>query len=219
MTITGEEAVRHLEDVVRHYEAACENKKRREIGDAVISELYVRLRAALFRLAPLNSEYASEARDICSNVGWSAEYKAVQLYGVAKSLKRDYEQQFISATFAALVRADVFDDFLEMADHLLTAGYKDPAAVIVGAVLEEHLRKLCAHHAISIVENGKSRKADSLNNELGSKSVYSKLDQKSVTAWQDLRNKAAHGEFTAYSDAQVDLMLKGVRDFVSRYPA
>src|SRR3990172_1095845 len=191
MKITGEEAVRHLEDVVRHYEAAYENKNRREIGDAVISELYVRLRAALFRLAPLNSEYASEARDICSNDDWSAEYKAVQLYGVAKSLKRDYEQQFISATFAALVRADVFDDFLEMGDHLLTAGYKDPAAVIVGAVLEEHLRKLCAHHAIPIVENGKSRKADSLNSELSSKSVYSKLDQKSVTAWQDLRNKAA----------------------------
>jgi hypothetical protein len=117
------------------------------------------------------------------------------------------------------VRADVFDDFLEMADHLLTAGYKDPAAVIVGAVLEEHLRRLCAHHAIPISENGRARKADSLNIDLASKTVYSKLDQKSITAWQDLRNKAAHGEFALYTDAQVDLMLKGVRDFVSRYPA
>ena len=26
--------------------------------------------------------------------------------------------------------------------------------------------------------------------------VYSTLDQKSVTAWLDLRNKAAHGKFT-----------------------
>lgn len=217
MKVTREEAVRHLDDVVRHYQIA--NANPRTVDDAVIAELYVRLRAALFRLAPWDSEYINEARRICSNEHWDQKYRAQLLFGIVKSLKRDYENEFISATFAALVRADVFDDFLEMADHLLIAGYKDPAAVIVGAVLEEHLRKLCVHHAIQIAEKGKSRKADSLNADLASKSVYSKLDQKGVTAWQDLRNKAAHGEFTAYSDAQVDLMLKGVRDFVSRYPA
>ena len=122
MKVTREEAVRHLEDVVRHYEVTYANP--RAINDAVIKELYVRLRAALFRLAPPNSEYAREAQVILSNDNWGTKSKTEELYGVAKSLKRDYEQQFISATFAALVRADVFDDFLEMADHLLTAGFK-----------------------------------------------------------------------------------------------
>ncbi len=217
MKITREEAVRHLEDVIRHYELAYAIP--RSVTDAMEVELNVRLRAAILRLAPLDSEYEREARNIVSTTNWSLAYRTELLFGVAKSLKQDYEQQFISATFAALVRADVFDDFLEMADHLLTSGYKDPSAVIVGAVLEEHLRRLCARHAIPISENGRARKADSLNTDLATKAVYSKLDQKSVTAWEDLRNKAAHGEFASYADAQVDLMLKGVRDFVSRYPA
>jgi hypothetical protein len=30
-----------------------------------------------------------------------------------------------------------------MAEHLLDQKYKDPATVVVGSVLEEHLRQLC----------------------------------------------------------------------------
>ena len=46
--------------------------------------------------------------------------------------------------------------------------------------------------------------------------VYSKLDQKNVTAWLDLRNKAAHGKYAEYQIEQVALMLDGVRNFVTR---
>ena len=129
------------------------------------------------------------------------------------------DQSMHEHSFAALVRSDLFADFLEMAEHLLNTGYKDPAAVLVGAILEEHLRKLCHKHGIPTSEKTKPRKAESLNSDLASSNIYSRLDQKSVTAWQDLRNKAAHGHFSEYADAQVDLMLKGVRDFVSRLPA
>src|SRR5206468_3819609 len=99
------------------------------------------------------------------------------------------------------------------------SGYKDPAAVLIGAVLEEHLRKLCIANHIPLLDSNRPRKAEALNADLAGKAVYTKLDQKSVTAWQDLRNKAAHGQFSAYTDAQVDLMHRSVRDFVSRLPA
>ncbi len=217
MRITEDEAVRHLQDVIHHCESVFSPYGKPK--DAEVEEVYVRLRAALVRLAPSNSEYANRAREVIQEGVIATSWRAELLCAVAKSLKRDFEQQFVSSTFAALVRAEVFDDLLEMGEHLLIAGYKDPAAVVIGAVLEEHLRKLCARHGVSVAENGKPRKADALNAELASKDIYSKLDQKSVTAWQDLRNKAAHGDFASYGDAQVDLMLKGVRDFVSRYPA
>lgn len=119
-----------------------------------------------------------------------------------------------------LVSAEIFADFLEMADHLLEEKYKDAAAVITGSVLEEHLRQLCQKNGIDVefVNNGKvkPKKADLLNADLAKNAVYNKLDQKNVTAWLDLRNKAAHGKYNEYSIEQVALMLQGVSDFMVR---
>ena len=110
-----------------------------------------------------------------------------------------------------------------MAEYLLEEGYKDPAAVITGSTLEEHLRKLCIKNGIDIeiMSKGKlkPKKADSLNSELAKQGVYSKLELKSVTAWLDLRNKAAHGEYSKYKENQVKQLIIGVRDFIIRNPA
>lgn len=117
-----------------------------------------------------------------------------------------------------LVTADLFADFLEMAEYLLSENYKDASAVMIGSVLEEHLRKLCDANKISITnkKDGKPKKADLLNAELAGQSVYDKLDLKNVTAWLDLRNKAAHGKYPEYNIDQVKNMLDGVTEFISR---
>ena len=107
-----------------------------------------------------------------------------------------------------------------MANHFLENGYKDPAAVISGSVLEDHLRKLAGKSAIDIVKpDGSPKKADALNNELAAKLAYTKLDRKNATAWLDLRNKAAHGHYQEYTKDQVSLMLQSVQNFISRLPA
>jgi len=51
---------------------------------------------------------------------------------------------------------------------------------------------------------------------LAAATVYNKLDQKSVTSWLDLRNKAAHGQYSEYSKEQVNIMFQGVMNFISR---
>ena len=43
---------------------------------------------------------------------------------------------------------------------------------------------------------------ESITSELAKQGVYSKLEQKNVTAWLDLRNKAAHGKYSEYNDNQ-----------------
>ena len=103
-----------------------------------------------------------------------------------------------------------------MAEYLLAEGYKDPAAVVIGSVLEEHLRQVCAKNGIGVASAGKPKKADQLNAELAGSGIYTKLDQKSVTGWLDLRNKAAHGKYSEYTKERVDLMLDGVRNFLLR---
>ncbi|MCH8252040.1 MAG: hypothetical protein IID36_06270 [Planctomycetes bacterium] len=123
-------------------------------------------------------------------------------------------------TMKSLVVAEVFADFMSMAEHLLETHYKDAAAVICGSVLEEHLRQLCSKSNIPTEADKKGRsvprKADSLNADLAKNDVYSKLDQKSVTAWLDLRNSAAHGKYAEYDLDQARQMLHGVTQFMAR---
>ncbi len=110
----------------------------------------------------------------------------------------------------SLVAAEIFS---EMATYLLEAGYKDAAAVMIGSVLEEHLRRLAATAGIPVEReidgSPVPKKADLLNSELAKADIYSKLDQKAITTWLDLRNKAAHGKYDEYEQSQVELMSQG----------
>jgi hypothetical protein len=136
--------------------------------------------------------------------------------GIVEALFHDYEAGALTP-IQELIRAEVFEDFLDMAEHLLDAGYKDSAAVYTGGVLEQHFRKLCDRiGALTQQPNGNPKTMDTLNSELSAQGVYTKLDQKNVTAWLGLRNKAAHGNYSEYAGEQVRLLILGVRDFVHR---
>ncbi len=146
-------------------------------------------------------------------------YRAEQAKGILNAVNREIEGGWIF-TVKGLVSAEIFSNFLEMAEHLLEEGFKDAAAVMIGSVLEEHLRQLCISNSIEteIHQKGKTvfKKADRLNAELSSTDVYNKLDNKSVTSWLDLRNNAAHGRYSEYSKDQVELMYQGVSNFMIR---
>ena len=126
-------------------------------------------------------------------------------------------------TTHGIATAEVYADFLEMAEGLLDANYKDAAAVMIGGVLEEHLRRLCVRNGIATTteREGKTsaRKADAMNSDLSSNAVYSKLDQKWVTTALDLRNKAAHGHYAEYDKEQVrTILLQSTTNFLQRQP-
>lgn len=140
-----------------------------------------------------------------------------QVHGVALTVKHDVENDLLGS-IKGLLQADIFADFLEIGEHLLDEGYKDAAAVTIGAVLEDGLRKLCEKHGIEILKpNGSSLTIEPLNTELARKGIYSKLMQKQVTSWAHIRNKAAHGEYAEYDIAQVKMMLSFVQSFSEQY--
>jgi hypothetical protein len=187
-----------------------------------ISESLSVLLSAIRRLAPPGSIYANsvgnyEPHLTSGVIGMSMALGPVR--GMLQALRNDYEAGYLQSVIE-LVHADIFADFLDMADYLLQQGYKDPAAVVTGSVLEAHLHKLCDKQGIAVVKpDGTPKRADALNAELAAAGIYSKLDQKNVVAWLDLRNKAAHGKYSEYTKEQVTLMLQGVRDFAARCPA
>ena len=64
--------------------------------------------------------------------------------------------------------------------------------------------------------SGSPKKADVMNADLVKAGLYEKLEQKNVTAWLDLRNKAAHGEYDKYTADMVAGLIFGVRGFITR---
>jgi hypothetical protein len=166
-------------------------------------EVMTQVVATLERLAPAGSPYVrSRLAHITDHVG------------SLRALRSDYADGY-PQTLNGLLRAEVSADFLEMAAYLLEQGYKDAAAVLVGGVLEEHLRTVCQRRSIAIEVNDRPKKAEAMNDDLCAAGAYNLLSKKNVTAWLDLRNKAAHGKYAEYDHRHVDLMLQGVRAFVA----
>ncbi len=140
-----------------------------------------------------------------------------QLVGVANAVAHDLRCGLL-ANWRGLIQAEVFADFLEMGEYLLDEGYKDAAAVIIGTVLEDSLRKLAEANDIPTAQgSGKPLTIEPLNAALAKKEVYSKLVQKQITSWAHIRNKAAHGEFGEYNSEQVKMMLLFVQGFAADY--
>lgn len=187
------------------------------LGYSAQSGLLTSWTAAIERFTGPKSAYLEQARAIHKGTQ-GLHYKALRLHGVLLALRADYEAGFLRA-IEELIHADLFGDFLDMADELQKKGYKDAAAVIAGSVLEEHLRKLADTNGVATTVAGRFKKADTLNADLVKAGVYNKLEQKNVLAYLGLRNEAAHGQYDNYDAAQVGGLIQGVREFLTRHPA
>ena len=132
---------------------------------------------------------------------------------ILKSLKEDIQLGALNK-IQALVAAEVFADFLEMSSHLLDSGYKDPAASLIGAVLENELRRIAK---MNNVPTKNDATIDSLNQELTKAGVYNQIKKKQVDYWRAIRNNADHGKFDEYKIDDVKEMLRGVTQFLSEY--
>lgn len=154
----------------------------------------------------------------------SAHYRAMQghythplsfvrvneAYGVLLAAKDDIQNDALFST-KALITAEVFDDILEQGKALLDAGYFAPAAVVIGCVLEDGLRRLCGISGVVITDKAK---LDGMNSELVKAGAYSKLTQKKITALADIRNSAAHGKWDEFDKNDVEDMLRWTRNFI-----
>ena len=97
--------------------------------------------------------------------------------GILKAIRDEIAGDWLF-TVTSLATAEVFANYMEMAEYLLEANWKDPAAVIAGSTLEQHLRQLCGNNRIPVTQEKDGRdvplKADRLNSDLMTANVYSK---------------------------------------------
>jgi hypothetical protein len=187
-----------------------------DLPDPDVQQVIARLVSTIERFASPTSFHArrcAEAVRVNLVLQW--------VPGLLGALRDDISNDRISS-LAELVHAEIFADFLDMAQHLLDNKYKDAAAVIAGSSLEAHLRALCAKYAVAVDDgSGKHKKADRINAELHAAGAYgaANTDLKNVTAWLSTRNDAAHGQYAKYEAPQVGLLIASIRDFMTRRPA
>lgn len=131
-----------------------------------------------------------------------------RLRAVFLAAKEDFEGGYLSSV-RGLVQAEVFSTELEQAQELLSAGYRIPAAVICGVVLETSLRSLCEARGLSL------GKLDKMNADLAKVGQYNSLVQKRITALAAIRNSAAHGNHAEFDDANVSSMIEEVEKLVA----
>jgi hypothetical protein len=132
--------------------------------------------------------------------------------GIIKAIKDDLTSDLFNVK--ALIEAEMFDDFLSQAEYLIDSNYYQPAAVIIGCVLEDGLRKLCFKHDIELSNRPK---LDLMNSQLAKQGVISKQTQKFITAYSDLRNQAAHGKWNEFTQEDVERFIDWTRSFMERY--
>lgn len=133
--------------------------------------------------------------------------------GILGAVQQDLRDGFLTDV-RTLVSADVFTDFLAMADHLLDRDYKDPAASLCGAVLEQGLRRIATNRGVKVREKDD---LSTLNQKLAAKDVYTRLVQKRLEVWTGVRNAADHGRFSDYSMSDVREMHAGVSSFLAQH--
>ena len=129
-------------------------------------------------------------------------------FGIFKAAEEDYLGGYLFQ-IRTLAKAEVLSDALEQAKELLRLGYKDPACILARVALESVLKDLSAKHGVT------EGKLDRMNAELTKAGAFNVVKQKLITAWADIGNKAAHGEWSAYSDADAKAMVSGVEALVA----
>jgi hypothetical protein len=212
--------ISHLDSIVQTHDS-CIQEDNNEIPDRVAYNLLTRSKEAIEKIGGKESYYSQQSEEVLSE-NWAVTYKVTVLIGIVEALRDDIKTGFL-VSFSELVRGEVFQNFLDMAEYLCQESFKDAAAVIAGSTLEAHLKQLCNKNNIDTSSTTtdssvRLKKASQLNQELG-KVAYSLFDQKQVTAWLDLRNSAAHGKYNDYSIQQVRQFIEWLKDFTLRNPA
>lgn len=148
-------------------------------------------------------------------------YHAQKVLAILEAMRGSLEKGLLDP-IADIVEAEISADYMTQAELLLDdckeADYSYiPAAVLAGAVLERHLRRLCEKQdpVISTLKaNGKKKTLDPLIADLKKAGVFNANTAKQLVGFAGIRNSAAHGEWAQITREQIKAMVSGVNDFL-----
>lgn len=122
----------------------------------------------------------------------------------------DIEQGLLSSVVDR-VRAEVFDDFLDHADHYYKDGRKNESGVIAGVIFEDTVRKVCDKNSIA----QKGVKLDELISNLAKVDIISQTKAKRARAAAHVRTKATHAQWDEFALDDVKATIDFTRELIS----
>lgn len=188
--------------------------RRDEYTTGVMSGGFARWTTKCKLLATILGEQADPWYSLLSETYENTFIDSKVLEGHLDALKYAIDNDWLFLKIENLLRAEIFDNLLEQADHLMGEGYALAAGVLGRAVLEDHLRKLCDRHSIP---SAKARPTlGDFNSELYKAKHYDILTMKNVDRLAAVGNAAAHN--LPFKPEDIEALLSGVRDFLVRNP-
>lgn len=175
-------------------------------------------RSAIARITGTQSEFYAVLPDtLPAQVTFThAGASFVAVFTGALRAVRDAVDADLLVSLENRLRANVYDDLLDQADALLKAGYHVAAMVLIGGVLEDHLRKLCDARSLTWPGAGSLSK---YNDVLYKANLYAKPVLSRIQGIAHLRNDAAHGKGAAVNVDDVEDALRQMRRLLTDYPA
>jgi len=203
---------------------ALADKTRQAAGSDNFAPLFNQFRsqglAFVYDLYGTSKPYYSEFEKGSRREG---EKDVANCKGILTGIKQDIDNDYYLSTLTGLVSAEIFGDYLDMAQHYLDQRHKDAAAVVIGSTLEGHLKKLAQKNNVTVdytdaKGNLQPKTGNKLNTDLYAKGVYNKIEFGAIEGYIKIRNEAAHGNYAHITQQHVEGMLIGVRQFMTRYP-
>ena len=140
------------------------------------------------------------------------EAMANQLVWLFDSAKDDFDRGYVAADLRGAISGEVLGDFIQLAKRALEDGYKDVAAVLAAAALEDALKRYAESSDLDV----EGKEMSQVINAIKSKGLLAGNQNKVLRAMPKIRNDAMHADWENVSDASVNSMIGFTETFLLR---
>lgn len=137
------------------------------------------------------------------------EHSVKVLQGIFLSAKENFEGGYVFDVDLR-VSGEVFGDFVAMSKQSLSEGYKDVAAVLACAALEDALKKFAVVNGLSTDDNSMSE----VVNALKARGLVSGAQKSLLSTMPKIRNYAMHANWDKISAPDVNSVIGFVEQFL-----
>ena len=132
-----------------------------------------------------------------------------KLQGIFSGAKEDFESGCVF-NVELRIPGEVFGDFIVLAKQSLSEGYKDVAAVLASAALEDSLKRYAQVNGLNI----ENKKMTEVINALKSEGLVSGAQKSLLDAMPKIRNFALHADWEKISEPDVNSIIGYVEQFL-----
>ena len=108
------------------------------------------------------------------------------------------------------ISGEIFGDFIILAKQSLAEGYKDVAAVLASAALEDSLKRYAQVNGLNV----EKKQMTEVINALKSNGLVSGAQKSLLEAMPKIRNYAMHGDWEKISEPDVSSIIGFVEQFL-----